>query len=85
MKEKMETLIFAIIASYNAQQHQKFGVTEPEKFQPFDLQALKIPQTTCETDSAGRLEAFASQRHEFIVEANSSSQASGSFHQTTAG
>jgi hypothetical protein len=58
MKEKMETLIFAIIASYNAQRQQECVVTESQKFQPFDLQALRIPQTTCQTDSASRLEAF---------------------------
>jgi hypothetical protein len=61
MKEKMETLIFAIIASYNAQRHQERGVTEPQEFQPFDLQALRIPQTTRQSDSASRLEAFATQ------------------------
>jgi hypothetical protein len=61
MKGKMETLIFAIIASYNAQRHQEYAVAEPQKFQPFDLQALRIPQTTCQTDSASRLEVFASQ------------------------
>ena len=39
--EKMETLIFALIASYNAHRQQKRVVAEPEEFQPFDLLALR--------------------------------------------
>ena len=39
-REKMETLIFALIASYNAHRQQEWVVAEPEAFQPFDLQAL---------------------------------------------
>jgi hypothetical protein len=34
----METLIFALIASYNAHRQQKPVVAGPEEFQPFDLQ-----------------------------------------------
>ena len=37
----MEILIFALIASYTAHRQQKRAVTEPEEFQPFDLQALR--------------------------------------------
>jgi hypothetical protein len=37
----METLIFALIASYAYQQPEPV-VAEPEEFQPFDLQALRI-------------------------------------------
>ena len=37
----METLIFALIASYNYRQQEPV-VAEPEEFQPFDLQALRI-------------------------------------------
>jgi len=36
----METLIFALIASFNGRRQQKPVVTEPEEFQPFDLEAL---------------------------------------------
>jgi hypothetical protein len=39
--EKMEILIFTLIASYNAYRQQKRVVAEPEEFQPFDLQALR--------------------------------------------
>src|SRR5215510_14906740 len=39
--EKMEILIFALIASYNAHRQQKRVVAEPEEFQPFDLLALR--------------------------------------------
>jgi hypothetical protein len=37
----METLIFAVIASYNAQRQQEPVVAQLEEFQPFDLQALR--------------------------------------------
>jgi hypothetical protein len=40
-EKKMETLIFALIASYNAHRQQEPAVAEPEEFQPFDLQALR--------------------------------------------
>jgi hypothetical protein len=41
----METLIFALIASYNANRQEEPAVAEPEEFQPFDLQALRTPWT----------------------------------------
>jgi NTE family protein len=37
----VETLISALIASYNARRQQEPAVPEPEEFQPFDLQALR--------------------------------------------
>ena len=37
----MEILIFALIASYNMDRLQERVVSEPEEFQPFDLQALR--------------------------------------------
>ena len=40
-EEKMEILVFAVIASYNAHRRQEQVVPEPEEFQPFDLQALR--------------------------------------------
>ena len=40
LREKMETLVFALIASYNARRQQKPVVAEPKEFQPFDLEAL---------------------------------------------
>jgi hypothetical protein len=40
LRGKMEILIFALIASYNALRHREWAVAEPEEFQPFDLQAL---------------------------------------------
>ena len=44
----METLIFALIASYGAHQQQEQVVAQPEEFQPFALQALRNP-----TDNKG--------------------------------
>ena len=40
LKEKMEILIFGLIASYHAHRQQEPVIGEPEEFQPFDLQAL---------------------------------------------
>jgi hypothetical protein len=37
----MEILIFALIASYNTPRRREQVVSEPEEFQPFDLQALR--------------------------------------------
>jgi hypothetical protein len=37
----METLVFALIASYNAHRQKEPVVAEAEEFQPFDLQALR--------------------------------------------
>src|SRR5262252_585471 len=39
--EKMEILIFALIASYDAHRRQERVVAGPEELQPFDLQALR--------------------------------------------
>jgi hypothetical protein len=43
LREKMEILIFAFIASYNACRQQERVVAESQQFQPFDLQALRNP------------------------------------------
>ena len=40
-KIKMETLIFALIASYRAYQQQEQVVAEPEEFQAFFLDSLR--------------------------------------------
>jgi hypothetical protein len=37
----METLIFALIASYNAHRQKEPVVAESEEIQPFDLEALR--------------------------------------------
>jgi hypothetical protein len=41
LRKKMDTLIFALIASYNAHRQREPAVAAPEEFQPFDLQALR--------------------------------------------
>jgi hypothetical protein len=46
LREKMEVLIFAFIASYNACRQQEWVVAEPRQFQPVDLQALRNPART---------------------------------------
>jgi hypothetical protein len=52
----METLIFALIASYNAHRQQEPVVAEPEEFQPFDLQALRNSADNMPSRSSSRLE-----------------------------
>ena len=42
LREKMETLIFALIASYNAHRQQKWVVAEPEEFSPLISNAEKL-------------------------------------------
>jgi hypothetical protein len=37
----MEMLIFALITSYKTLRRQERMVSEPEEFQPFDLEALR--------------------------------------------
>jgi hypothetical protein len=39
----METLVFGVIASYNAHRRRERVVAEPQEFPPFDLQALRNP------------------------------------------
>jgi hypothetical protein len=56
MTEKMKTLIFAIIASYNAQRRHECVVAEPQEFQPFDLEALRNPADIMPSRSSSRLE-----------------------------
>jgi hypothetical protein len=56
----METLIFALIASYNAHRQQEPVVAESEEFQPFDLQGaekLRGQQTEPVVESTGGIRA----------------------------
>ena len=57
----METLIFGLIASYNAQRQQEWVVAEPEEFRPFDLQALKNSAYNKPSRSSSRREAYVPQ------------------------
>ena len=57
----METLIFALIASYNAHRQQKPVVAQPEEFQPFDLQALRNSADNKPSRSLSRREAYVPQ------------------------
>ena len=57
----METLIFALIASYNAYRQKEPVVTEPEEFQPFDLQALRNSANNEPSRSSSRREAYVPQ------------------------
>jgi hypothetical protein len=61
LRENMETLIFALIASYNAHRQQEWVVGEPEEFQPFDLQALRNSAESKPIQSPRRLEAYVPQ------------------------
>jgi hypothetical protein len=51
LREKMEILIFALIASYNAKRQQEWVAAEPENFQFLDLQALRTPRKTSQSGS----------------------------------
>jgi hypothetical protein len=57
----METLVFALIASYNAHRQQEPVVAEPEAFQPFDLQALRNSTDNKPSRSSSRREAYVPQ------------------------
>ena len=57
----METLIFALIASYNAHRQQESVVAEPEVFQPFDLQVLRSVVSNTPSRSSSRREAYVPQ------------------------
>jgi hypothetical protein len=61
LREKMETLINALIASYNVHRQQEPVVAEPEEFQPFDLQALRNSADDKPSRSSSRREAFVPQ------------------------
>ena len=61
LREKMEILIFALIASYNAHRQQEPVVAEPEEFQPFDLQALRNSADNKPSRSSSRREAYVPQ------------------------
>jgi hypothetical protein len=58
LRENMETLIFASIASYNARRQQERVVVEPEEFQPFDLQALRNSVANKPSQSSSRRQAY---------------------------
>jgi hypothetical protein len=60
-RKKMETLIFALIASYNAHRQKEPVVAEPEEFQPFDLQALRNSAENKPSRSSSRREAYVPQ------------------------
>jgi hypothetical protein len=60
-EKKMETLIFALIASYNAYRQKEPVVAEPEEFQPFDLQALRNSAENKPSRSSSRREAYVPQ------------------------
>ena len=57
----METLIFALIASYNAHRQRESVAAEPEEFQPFDLQALRNSADNQPSQSSSRREAYVPQ------------------------
>jgi hypothetical protein len=57
----METLVFALIASYNAYRQQESVVAEPEEFQPFDLQVLRSSAEDKSSRSSSRREAYVPQ------------------------
>jgi hypothetical protein len=61
LREKMETFIFGLISSYNAQRQQEWVVAEPEEFQPFDLQALKNSEDNKPSRSSSRRKAYVPQ------------------------
>ena len=48
-REKMEILIFALIAAYNVHRQHERVVVEPKEFPPFDLQALTFNGPTIES------------------------------------
>jgi hypothetical protein len=57
----METLIFALIASYNAYRQKEPVVAEAEEFQPFNLQALSNSAENKPSRSSSRREAYVPQ------------------------
>jgi hypothetical protein len=61
LRENMETLIFALIASYNPHRQQERVVVEPEEFQPFDLQALTNSADNKPSQSSSRRQAYVPQ------------------------
>jgi hypothetical protein len=54
LRKNMDTLIFAIIASYKAHQQRQQAVAAPEEFQRFDLQALSNSVDTKASGSSSR-------------------------------
>jgi hypothetical protein len=61
LREKMEILIFALIASYNAHRQQERVVAEPDGFQPFDLRALRDYNDNKAIRPSSRREAYVPQ------------------------
>ena len=60
-KEKMEILIFGLIASYHAHRQPEPVIAEPEEFRPFDLQALTYSMDSQPSRSPSRREAYVPQ------------------------
>ena len=54
----METLIFALIASYNAYRQKEPVVAEAEEFQPFNFQWLRNSTDNKPSRSISRREAY---------------------------
>ena len=66
----METLIFALIASYNAHPQDERVIAEPEEFQSFDLQALRNSTVNKPSQSSIRLKAYLTQPSRLRVHAD---------------
>ena len=60
LREKMEKLIFALVASHAYRQPEPV-VAQPEEFQPFDLQALRNSADNKPIRSSSRREAYVPQ------------------------
>jgi hypothetical protein len=61
LRETMEILIFALIASYNVHRQQERVITKPEQFQPFDLKALRQLASNKSILSSSRRKAYVPQ------------------------
>jgi hypothetical protein len=61
LRETMEILIFALIASYKVHRQPERVITEPEEFEPFDLQALRDSADNKPIRSSRRREAYVPQ------------------------
>ena len=58
LREKMEILIYALGASYAARSQQECLVTEPEEFQPLNLQWLRNSADNKPSRSSSRRDAY---------------------------
>jgi hypothetical protein len=57
-RKKMEILIYALGASYAARSQQECVVTEPEEFQPFNLQWLRNSTDNKPSRSSSRRDVY---------------------------